>query len=35
MGPATCPQAEKISISATSTDVVDWMHHCVPSGAYP
>jgi hypothetical protein len=29
----TWPHAEKIPMVATSTDVVDSMHHCMPSGA--
>ncbi len=29
----TWPQAMKTAMSATSTEVVDWMFHCVPSGA--
>jgi hypothetical protein len=29
----TCPQAMKMAMSATSTEVVDLMHHCMPTGA--
>ena len=31
----TWPQAEKIPIVATSTEVVDWMFHWEPRVAYP
>lgn len=31
--PGTWPQAAKIPIVATSTEVADWMLHCEPSGA--
>jgi hypothetical protein len=29
----TWPHAMKMAMSATSTEVVDWMFHWVPSGA--
>ena len=31
----TVPQAAKIPMSATSPEVVERMHHCIPSDSYP
>lgn len=31
LAPALVPHAAKIPMSATSPEVVEWMHHCMPS----